>query len=202
MTRRVEAFEYSFEDIKQSHRALVKALLEGYKEIRLDSRNLTGFAIDISTRDIAGSAVLKILGAKLMGAFHLSVDKDLPRDLQDIMQKENQQFLIERLKLVPDQSVALVTVFDHSDRLIGTQAGREIERILIPGGQRIITVESMDDSPRQDEFVKPSRGSNGKFVTHAIEYASLPDLGSAWYDTERKFAPNNFVSLYTKPQTT
>jgi hypothetical protein len=171
-------------------------------ENRLSLDSLQGRALDISNKDGAGVEALEELGIENVTGICLPATRLYYLDKEIL---ENKRRLVEQLESTPGNTIRLVTIFDHSDNFVSTQAAREIERILVPEGQCLITYRDMSKTPQDDEdFPRIDGEIEGPVprglmaLAHAIRVPRLLRL-SSWYEMGDRYAPNRFAAIYTKP---
>jgi hypothetical protein len=174
-------------------------------EDRLPLDCLQGRALDISNKNGAGVEALRDLGISDVREICLPTTNLYYIEEE---REKNRKELIQRLGYIPDSSVKLVTIFDHSDRFIATQAAREIERILVPGGQCLITYREMGRAPRDDgdddkDFPEVNEEIEGPVIRGLLALAYLGESSDLFYTTlysmGDRYAPNLLVRIYTKP---
>jgi hypothetical protein len=171
-------------------------------ENRLSLDCLTGPALDISNKDGAGIEALEELGIENVTGICLPTTRLYYLD-EEIL--ENREKLVERLKFIPDNTIRLATIFDHSDNFISTQTAREIERVLVPEGQCLITCRDMSKTPQDDEGFPRIDGEiegpvlRGLMVLARVTRAPRLLRLSSWHQMGDSYAPNRFAAVYTKP---
>lgn len=171
--------KFSPEELSRRHKSLLTLLVgtqphpEGLPFIV--PTNLQGTVLDISGGCCdAGERALRAFGAGRVN----SISLPNPR-LDYDAEREHITFQLEaHLRLVPSDSAGLVTTFGHCYNLVGTEASRQIERILVLGGQWLTTVQDRTDIS-----------------------TSLSDWERVWYPLDKEFHPNAAVSVVTKGNT-
>lgn len=165
---------------------------------------LRGSCLNISDTNNAGVEALKNLGTERVTGIYFPTTPHAP--YREMMKEwgENKAGLISRLKLIPDRSIRLVTIFDYGKDgggLVATQALREIERILMAKGQYLISCMDMRQIPRHDErSPEPDEeaGDLGRKLSSLAFLSRLPHLPYYWREMDSRYYPNKYVSIYTK----
>lgn len=199
--------KFTPEELRSRHLDTLRFFIfppSGYED-RLPLGCLQGRAFDISNKNGAGVEALRDLGISDVREICLPTTNLYYIEEE---REKNRKELIQQLGYIPDSSVKLVTIFDHSDRFIATQAAREIERILVPEGQCLITYREMGSAPRDDEnddkdFPEENEEIEGPVFRGLLVMGYLGESSDLFYTTlysmDDRYAPNRFVAIYTKP---
>ncbi len=189
------------EELRSRHLDTLRFLLSlsSEDENRLSLDSLQGRAVDISNKNDVGLEALEELGVEEITEICLPTTRFyyLEEEIQ-----ENKRRLVRRLGFIPDNTIRLVTIFDHSDHFISTQAAHEIKRILVPGGQYLVTCRDLTKVPRNDEDLPEldkETGTIARALTLQAYLHNLPDLPNLWHQMGDSYAPNKFAAIYTKP---
>lgn len=186
----------SLEELSQRHAALLRYLLEaGYSHpegpLFLSPENLQGTVLDIHCGCCdAGERALRAIGARRVDSISVPKPRVFSSEpgLDYVAERESVKLhLVAHLRQIPSASIGFITAFDHWGGLVATRADRQIERILVPGGQRLITIRDRTNIPTQDES-----------LANLSRFVSLPDLGRVWHRMDDKFYPNAAVNIFTK----
>jgi hypothetical protein len=174
-------------------------------EDRISLSCLKGQALDISNKNGAGVEALTDLGVRSVRRICLPITKHYYIEEE---RQRNKKELLGRLGQIPDNVIGLVTIFDHDDHFIATEAACEIERILTPGGQCLVTCREEDGVPRDDEnddkdFPEVNEEIEGPVMRGLLALAYLGESSDLFYTTlysmGERYAPNCLVGIYTKP---
>ncbi|PIS15450.1 hypothetical protein COT62_03650 [Candidatus Roizmanbacteria bacterium CG09_land_8_20_14_0_10_41_9] len=176
--------EFSVDELSKRYTALLRFLLTTASYPGgapfISPANLQGIVLDIGFGCCdAGERALRAVGAERVDSIMVPKPRIFTSKppLNYVAEREAvKSQLVAHLRLIKPSPasipIRLVTVFDHWGDLIGTEAGREIDRTLAPGGQRLITVRDRAN------------------VT--------TDFGRVWHPLDQRFYPNAAVSIFTK----
>jgi len=195
--------EFTPEELKSRHLDILRFFMlppSGCKD-RIPLACLKGRALDISNKNDAGKEALKDLGVRRVREICLPITQLYYVEEE---RQRNKKELLERLGQIPDNIIGLVTIFDHDDCFIATEVAREIERILAPGGQCLVTCRKESLAPQNDEDLPDIDKTRISLLWRSIildaHLRGIPDLlHPSWYSMGDKYAPNRLVGIYTKP---